>query len=520
MADLIGKNLGPYQLIEFLARGDTAMVYKGFQPAMSRYVAIKVLPPSLARDEGLVRQFQRQAELMAQLEHRAILPVYDYARDEGLIYMVSRFAEGGSLAQHLADYRDLRRAVGVIQTLAEALDYVHARGLAHGNLRPSNVLLDGQRQPLLADFSFDADPALSRLGNVYISPEVAQGAPIDKRVDIYALGALLYEMLIGEAPPAGVAPTPRLKRPDLPPEVEKIILKAMAPYPDQRYETAGQMSQALEGVILPQTVPARAAEAEQAAPPEELRFPAPAEKSDQTRNWLLVLIAVLAGAVIICGALIFFFMLRGPGEESLAPTAAPGEPTLTALTSLNVRSGPSTAYEVLGVMTEGQSAAIVGSSPDGMWWAIRFPAGPSGQGWVAAIYTTSSNTENVPIVQPPPAPTGEAPTLAPTLEPPTLAPTLEPTLVPTLEPPTAEAPTAEPPTAELPTVELPTLAPTEGPGPEQPLVTPTTGPGAGTGGICGAPLGLAALVLLVVGLPMSRRRSRTGRRGGGGGAAG
>ena len=144
MTDMLGQTIGQYQVIEFIARGDSAFVYKGFQPNMNRYVAVKILPPSLARNPETTRAFHRQGELMAQLEHRYILPVYDYGRAENVTFIVARYIETGTLKDDLAAYHDLAKALKTITMIAEGLDFAHEQGLVHGNLKSSNILINAQ----------------------------------------------------------------------------------------------------------------------------------------------------------------------------------------------------------------------------------------------------------------------------------------------------------------------------------------------------------------------------------------
>ena len=122
MTEILGKTIGEYQVMEFIARGDSSFVYKAFQPAMNRYVAIKILPPSLARNETAVRQFQRQGEIMAQLEHPHILPVYDYGQADDVSYIASRFVETGTLKDRLPHMFPVDETLRLMREITEALD--------------------------------------------------------------------------------------------------------------------------------------------------------------------------------------------------------------------------------------------------------------------------------------------------------------------------------------------------------------------------------------------------------------
>ncbi len=531
MTNSLSNSIGQYQIGEFLARGDTAFVYKGYQPSMNRYVAIKILPPSLARNPEIVRRFHQQAELMARLQHRNILPVYDYGQDGEFSYTVSRFAEGGALAKHMTELGTLSDVQNIIGPICEALDFIHQHGLVHGNLKPSNILLDQEGQPLLTDLSVVSETFQTAedtaLGNAYMSPEQALGGAIDWRSDLYALGAILYEMLAGEPPDVGALPSLGSKRPDLPEDLEKIIRKAMAQYPEQRFQSAADFHSALEEVVRAMDQPALPLEPVIVEKePEPLIFSIPEIEKKQDDRWLYIALGGLVMVVILCGlvAAFAFALVQDSGEEATAL------PLATAMVDANVFASPGFDYDIVGVLKQGQSARILGQSPDGLWWNIAFPNLPSGQGWVAATAVTTQNSENVPIIvptptqpvempteePPPPSPTVPPPTLVPTEPPPTAVPTeVIPTPIPTEIVPTS-MPTAIEPTVEL-TAEPPTLQPPteEGlpPYPGQPTEvapTPIETPGAGGGdSICGLPA-LAAMIF-VVGLALPAKRFRLRR---------
>lgn len=451
MNDALGRYIGQYQIIEFIARGDTTFVYKGFQPSMNRYVAVKILPPSLARDADIARQFQRQSELMAQLDHRNILPVIDSGQEGAVSYVISRYAEGGTLRDNISKYQEPENLVQLIEPITNALEYLHEQGLVHGNLTPGNILVDEEGQPLLTDINL---PQLTgtAAGSVYMSPEQGQGGTIDRRADIYSLGVILYEIVIGEAPKIGAVPSPRLKRPDLPTDVEKVILKSMAQYPEQRFQTAAEFNDALQEAFMlkPSSVqPAEPEPDEGLAVPEEegeaeiLEFPAPESDGEKDNRWIGIALGLLGLVIILCaiGTALSFLYLRNGGPEAVAT------PLVTATVDTNVFSGPGPENDILGILRQGQSARVLGLSPDGLWWSIVFPDAVSNQGWVPDVAVTTQNVDNVPIV----LPTSTLPGPSPTDQPATPEPTsLPPTLVPTQPPPTQVLPTLTPPPTEEP----------------------------------------------------------------------
>jgi PKD repeat protein len=404
MVDLQGRTIGEFQLVELISESDKNLIYRGFQPAMNRYVAVKVLSPARARDQTVVQQFRQEIQLIAGLEHRNILPVYGYGEADGLPYLATRYIEGATLKERLAQFQSPARAQQLISPMADALGYVHSQGIVHGNLKPSNVLIDEERQPLLTDFGAFQNMGMLGQDNPYQSPEQAQVGQVDRRTDIYALGALLYEMIIGEPPEAGVVPSPRLKRPDVSPEVEQVILKAMAYDPNQRFQTAADFSRALTVAVGEPSPPAVAP-----VPPPA----APASQQDNKQLWWIVggLVAAAMIAAIICGLAMFLGLFSsGDGDEGsglivIIPTPAPAEPSVTASRDTDIRTGPADIYDVVGVLQQGQSAEAIGRSGDNNWWVINVPAVAGGQGWVAAVDVTAENTENLPIIQPPPPPT-------------------------------------------------------------------------------------------------------------------
>jgi serine/threonine protein kinase len=318
--DLLGKTIGDYQLIELIHQGQNT-IYKGFQPSTNRYVAVKILKPSLAADPAFVQGFNEDMGRIAGLEHPNVLRIYDYGQQDDLLYIVTRFVETGSLKDRLPPALSPQGAQGMVNPIAEALDYLHGQGVVSGNVKPSNILITEQGQPLLADLGYSQGIDASERESVYLSPEQAQGTFADQRTDVYALGVLLYEMLVGEPPAPGAAPSPRLKQPDIPVEVEKVILKAMAQYPEQRFQTPGEFNRALNLALTPGAVPAAGPPEPTAAPPPQ----APPPAARRGPSWVIIL---LGGLVVLCLlAVCVAAVVGGLGGQSAAPaTTTPGQP--------------------------------------------------------------------------------------------------------------------------------------------------------------------------------------------------
>jgi len=187
MSELIGKTLSQYQIVELIHETESTILYKGFQSNMNRYVAVDVLK---SHEPTAVQAFTQQNELLVQVQHANILPVYDAGQAGGEHYRAQRFAEGGLLADHLMQYFDIHKAAGLFSGITTGLEQIHAHGLVHGNLQPENIFLDENGQPMLTDFGMPKAPGAPI--TPYMSPEQAQGGVVDKRTDIYALGVLLY----------------------------------------------------------------------------------------------------------------------------------------------------------------------------------------------------------------------------------------------------------------------------------------------------------------------------------------
>jgi tRNA A-37 threonylcarbamoyl transferase component Bud32 len=273
MEDLTGRQLGPYQVIAPLGEGGMAAVYEAYHAAMDRNVAIKVLPQHLARsDAQFVGRFTQEARVLARLQHPHILAVFDFGEAEGYTYLVMPLIDAGTLKDLLRGRPlPLLQIRSILSQVGDALDYAHTGGLIHRDVKPGNVLVDPRGNCLLADFGIakmvegtaDFTTPGGMIGTpAYMSPEQGRGKKVDARSDLYALGVVLFEMATGRVPfdadtPVAVVfkhisdplPLPRTLNPDLPEGVERVILKSLAKDPDDRYQTAGTMVQALQQAI-------------------------------------------------------------------------------------------------------------------------------------------------------------------------------------------------------------------------------------------------------------------------------
>ncbi len=322
MADLSGKTFGQYQLIEAINSGGMATIYKAYQPALDRVVAIKVLPEYLLAQAGFLERFKIEAQAIAKLDHPHILPVYDYGEAERTPYLVMKYVPGGTLKDLMAQGPlDVRQAAQLLRQIAEALDHAHQQGIVHRDVKPSNVLLQDGRWTQLMDFGLAK--LLTSTSNItasgtgvgtpdYMSPEQAQGLAIDQRTDIYSLGIVLYQMLTGEVPFHAATPMavmlkqivetpslPHLRNPSIRPAVDEVIMKAIAKSPADRYahatDLAGAYEMALDsGATLPAATTASASTLSPAPTIERRRGPWPI-----VAGIAIALIAVIAVVALI-----------------------------------------------------------------------------------------------------------------------------------------------------------------------------------------------------------------------------
>ncbi len=271
--DLIGKTIGGYEIQDVIGRGGMATVFRAHQVSMNRSVAVKVLPEQYVNDDTYIQRFNQEVAIVAKLEHRNIVPVHDYGEYNGQPYIVMRYMPGGSVDDLLKNgYIELETVADIIEQIAPALDYAHSKHVLHRDLKPSNVLLDDDSGAYLTDFGIarvlgEAGPSgITTQGVVgtpsYMSPEQAQGMPLDGRSDIYALGVMLFELVTGRRPfesdtPYGIAvlqvtappPSPRTLNPNLSFAIEEVIFKALRKKREERFPNAVALSEALKRAV-------------------------------------------------------------------------------------------------------------------------------------------------------------------------------------------------------------------------------------------------------------------------------
>ena len=322
-----------YRVEARIGQGGMAEVYRGFDPVLSRTVAIKVLLPQFARDAGFVARFRREAQAAARLNQPNIVGVYDTGADGDRQYIVMEFVEGRTLAEFLAGGRTLTpmQAVDLTQKVAAALASAHAQGIVHRDIKPGNIMVTRDGTVKVMDFGIarmqtdiTAPQTSSVIGTpAYLSPEQAQGQAVDARSDLYSLGCVLYELLAGRPPFTGDTPVaiaykqvnetpvpPSAHNPDVPPRLDAVVMKCLAKNPANRYQTAEELSADLERVKQGQDVeatPLMAAgvggDATQviARPTPTQVMPPPDEDGSSRKVWLGVLIGLLIFALLAAG---------------------------------------------------------------------------------------------------------------------------------------------------------------------------------------------------------------------------
>jgi serine/threonine protein kinase len=268
MSTLIGQRLGQYEITDLLGEGGVALVYRAHQLSTSREVAVKVTRPELIQRSELAQRFEREVQTIAALSHPHILKVFDYGIHENMIYLVTEFLTGGSLDSLIErGPLTLDRTCQIIEQIASALDHAHQRGIIHRDVKPQNVMLDEEGNAFLADFGMVKllweSKALTQAGNVmgtpaYMAPEQWRGEALDGRADVYGLGVLVFKMLTGQLPfrtkhrldmmnfhLQEPPPSARNLNPALPPEVDQVIMRALAKDRRGRFESASKMAAAL-----------------------------------------------------------------------------------------------------------------------------------------------------------------------------------------------------------------------------------------------------------------------------------
>ncbi|MBN1439264.1 MAG: protein kinase [Anaerolineales bacterium] len=278
MPDLIGQALGRYHILERLGEGGMATVYKAFDTRLERFVAVKIIRRSAFPPEQLepiLKRFEREAKALAKLSHPNIVSVIDYGEHEGAPYLVMVFLPSGTLAHSLGRPIPWQEAARLILPIARALEFAHGQGIVHRDVKPANILITLSGEPMLSDFGIakilESEGTTQLTGTgfsvgtpSYMAPEQWSGK-VGPQTDLYSLGVVLYEMITGRKPytadtPSAILlkqateplPRPKAYVPDLPEAVEKVLLKALARKPEDRYPDMAAFIDGLERTLVGQ----------------------------------------------------------------------------------------------------------------------------------------------------------------------------------------------------------------------------------------------------------------------------
>lgn len=288
---LLDQDIGNFHVVEFVGRGAMASVYRAFDKDLERDVALKILDPRYVEDQNFVGKFQQEARALSKLRHRNIVQIYSVGKHDGIPFLAMEYVHGGTLSRVLAERGKLEvdETVEYILQVCEAVECAHKNDIVHRDLKPSNILVESSGRVLVADFGISkivsgdvSEDTLTFVGTpIYMSPEQCGEGVLDHRTDIYSLGVIFYEMVVGKPPYEGKTPaeiikghlldTPRFPSgEEVPPRIVKILRRMLAKSPSDRYATVREVAYELEvwkkeARDIPKT-PVRETAAGQAAP--------------------------------------------------------------------------------------------------------------------------------------------------------------------------------------------------------------------------------------------------------------
>jgi Tol biopolymer transport system component/predicted Ser/Thr protein kinase len=351
--DLIGTSLRHYRIVSLLGEGGMGVVYKAYDPTLERHVALKILPPELLKDADRRERFVQEAKAASALQHPHVVAIHEIGREGDVHFITMELVEGKTLREALRTRElDLKKAFKLLEQVAEALSAAHTAGIVHRDLKPENIMIAAGGYAKVLDFglaklrareSSASDPGTSTaptatrgtdpgtvLGTAgYMSPEQAQGKPVDHRSDIFSLGCILYEAATGVRPFRGESSIDTLHRiiysepeaiakaaPGAPLQLQWILRKALAKDPDDRYQSARDLAIDLKDVIR-----------EMDSDPRMASAAAAASVPRGSRKWALL--AIGAGVMVAVAAAVLTYR----ADRRLPATAAPASPlSVTRLT--------------------------------------------------------------------------------------------------------------------------------------------------------------------------------------------
>lgn len=335
---------GRYRIVKELGKGTMGVVYEAHDPQIDRLVALKILRPDRMVNEAYVGRFLKEARAIGRLAHPSIVTIYDVGEDNDTIYIAMEYLKGAPFNEVIrSGSLSVARSIDIARQVAEALDYAHKHAIIHRDIKPSNIILTEDYKPKLTDFGIariedSATLYQTQAGEilgtpVYMSPEQAMGQTVDGRSDLYALGVILYEMIVGRRPFTGNNIAAILRAitqdtPESPADVDPfistalsdLIMKSIAKDPSERFQTGRQMADALASVATRAEAPS----------PATGKDKEPAGAPSGGRKTIGIIAALVVAVCIVGGA---YFLIRGNGQgvapdqtttvETDTPTPAP-----------------------------------------------------------------------------------------------------------------------------------------------------------------------------------------------------
>jgi eukaryotic-like serine/threonine-protein kinase len=353
---------GRYELEELVGSGGMSSVYRAHDRVLDRRVALKVLHPRLASEEDCVERFRREARMVAGLVHQNIVTVIDRGEDDGQPFIVFEFVGGENLKQLVNREGPLPvdRALELAMQVARGLAFAHENGYVHRDVKPQNVLLNGDGEAKVTDFgiarSLDVKHGVTQTGTVlgtsdYIAPEQAQGQQVDEHTDVYSLGIVLYELLVGQLPFSGdnfvavamqhindLAPRVSEHRADVPARVDAAVARALAKRPEDRFATMSEFCNELEACLEEVRTPGGASTVVLAPPRTRPRMPRASKSRRRSRTPLAAVLVAIGLAIAV--AALAVALIRENGSSSGSSTTGGGGAAPIALSGVGAYDPP------------------------------------------------------------------------------------------------------------------------------------------------------------------------------------
>jgi len=346
MASLAGQSIGHYRVIKELGKGGMAIVYKALDTRLEREVALKVILPGREQSGNFQKRFALEAKTQARLNHANIVKVLDFGELDDMPFLVMEYQPGGTLKERLGAPLQWREAAGLLAPIASALEYIHLQGTIHRDVKPANILFSQSGNSMLSDFGItkilDAEETeeLTATGigigtPEYMAPEQGQGLDVDFRSDIYSLGVVFYELVTGRKPFSADTPMmilhkqitdplipPRQFVPQLPLEVEQVLMKALAKKPENRYQATADFATDLQRIAKGEEFLLCGETTELVT--EEVTVDDWASRKKSWTPWLLSGAGILGMGIILLAVVIGgIFLLKGKGGNPSSPLSLP-----------------------------------------------------------------------------------------------------------------------------------------------------------------------------------------------------